>query len=356
MKTPALYFPTLDGLRFFAFVLVLIHHLPVPANPLLHMLHEQGWVGVHIFLFLSAYLLTAILSAELQASGRISVIKFYIRRALRIWPLYFAFCIGIFALFFLRNRHLEPEWFRFLGQLFFVDNVIAGFRDYNPIVFTRHLWTISLEEQFYLFLPLALTGMLASRKRLVAGVLALWLVFLGVRIAMVAWDAPHPMIWTSVFSADSLLLGTLLGALRPGPSRSVVLRIALLVGGLVALFSGVFLPPVYVAGWHQVLHYTVIAGGAAGLTLAALNEPALAFLAARPLRYLGKISYGLYVFHLIGIEAARRATAVMGSDWWLQAAVASAVTLLLAVASYELFERHFLKLKHRFETVRSRPA
>ncbi|CAN7688155.1 acyltransferase [Pseudoduganella sp. LjRoot289] len=358
MKTPALYFPTLDGLRFFAFFLVLLHHLPPSASPLLRLFQEQGWVGVHVFLFLSAYLLTAILRAEWQASGGISVRKFYMRRALRIWPLYFGFCVALFALTFIPRTIPVPhgDWFRFLGQMLFVDNIISGFRGYGDIPFTPHLWTISLEEQFYLFLPLMLASFLASSRRLVSGLLAIWLLFLGARLVMMLNQAPHPMIWTSMVSADSLLLGTLLGALRPVLPDSVPVRIALLAGGTAALFGGMWLTPIGVNGIHQVYIYTVTACGAAALTMAALHEPWLGFLASRPLRYLGKISYGLYVFHFMGIEIGRRVAGKLDGGWWVQAIAALLATMLLSVLSYELFERHFLKLKRKFETVRSRPV
>jgi len=212
-----LYFPTLDGLRFFAFLLVFIHHLPATTNTMVGMLHRHGWVGVHIFLFLSAYLLTAILKAEQYANGSISIRNFYVRRALRIWPLYLAFCLAAFAWSNFRNASLSIEWFRFAGLMGFFDNIIAGFRGYNPIPYTAHLWTISVEEQFYLFLPLLLAGLMASSVRLLRVLFVCWIVFLGIRLTAVLLEAPHPMIWTSVFSADSLLLGTALGAIRPIP-------------------------------------------------------------------------------------------------------------------------------------------
>src|SRR5690348_17164601 len=86
-KPRSLYFPTLDGLRFFAFALVLLNHLPAPKRVFLESLVHNGWVGVPIFLTLSAYLLTAILVTEYQQAGQVSVSRFYIRRLLRIWPL-----------------------------------------------------------------------------------------------------------------------------------------------------------------------------------------------------------------------------------------------------------------------------
>jgi peptidoglycan/LPS O-acetylase OafA/YrhL len=352
-----LYFPALDGLRFFAFLLVFIHHLPRSTEPILALLHDQGWVGVHVFLFLSAYLLTAILRAEQHVNGAISIKKFYIRRGLRIWPLYFVFCVCAFVLSnFLRPHPLPIEWFRFGGLMAFVDNIITGFRGYNPISYTAHLWTISLEEQFYLVLPLLLAGLLAVPTRLLRGLFACWLLFLAIRIIAVLLKAPHPMIWTSVFSADSLLLGTALGAMRPSPPSTVFMRVTIVIVGIFALFSGVFLPPIDKVGVHQVIVYSLIAVGAAALTTAALHEPLLRFLKERPLRYLGKISYGLYVFHVLGIAVGSKVAIWIGSaSWWVGALTAFAATTILSVLSYELFERQFLKLKQRFESVQSRP-
>ena len=354
---PALYFPALDGLRFFAFLLVFVHHLPRTSVPILALLHDQGWVGVHIFLLLSAYLLTTILRAERAANGKISVVKFYIRRGLRIWPLYFAFCICALVLSIFRHS-LPIDWFRFGGLIFFVDNVVTGFLGWNAIAYTAHLWTISLEEQFYLVLPVFLAGLLGAEPKHIWRVLVgCWLGFLGIRAIAVLLNAPHPMIWTSVFSADSLLLGTLLGALRPIPPKTVAVRLALVVGGTVALFAGIFFPPIDKIGAQQVVIYSFVAVGAAALTTAALHEPLLDFLAVNPFRYLGKISYGLYVFHFVGIAIGASLQAWIGStSWWVLAVLALIVTIGLSVLSYEFFERRFLVMKRRFETVQSRAA
>ncbi|HWP10680.1 MAG TPA: acyltransferase, partial [Ramlibacter sp.] len=263
---------------------------------------------------------------------------------------------GAFALSVLLYHQLPPAWLRLGGLALFVDNIIAGFHWYSPISYTEHLWTISLEEQFYLVLPLLLGGWLVARTRLLRSLAICWLLFVGFRIAAVLSQASHPLIWTSVFSADSLLLGTLFGALRPIPPSSVFVRLMIVAGGAVALFSGALLPPLAHAGAHQVIVYSFIAVGAAALTSAALHERWLAFLTARPLRYLGKISYGLYVFHLLGIALAKLAPWPVSTSWWVEALTAFAATLALSVVSYELFERQFLKLKQRFETVRSRPV
>lgn len=352
-----LYFPALDGLRFFAFLLVFIHHLPKsPSSEILGVIHDQGWVGVHLFLFISAYLLTAILAAERSSNGRISVRNFYIRRGLRIWPLYFLYVVAVFLLSVVLAHQLSPHWLRLASLLAFVDNIVSGVSGYNPIPFTAHLWTIALEEQFYLVLPFFLGAMLLSRKRLVIGLFVCWFIFLGVRISLVLFGAPHPGIWTSVFSADSLLLGTLFGALRPPAPRSKLSRMILPVIGVLLIFSGAFMPGIEKLGFHQVYLYTAVAIGAAIVTFSALHEPFLQFLTSRSLRYLGKVSYGLYVFHMLGIAIGVKAGKhLLPDSWWIGACLALLITIAIAAFSYRFFEKYFLTFKHRFEAIRSRP-
>lgn len=350
-----LYFPTLDGLRFFAFLLVFIHHLPTAPNRLLRVVDEYGWVGVHLFLFLSAFLLTSILRKELEQTGTISIVHFYVRRGLRIWPLYFAFCFAMLAFQVFWRTDMPVDWGRFIGLLFFFENVLTGWQGYNEMPYVPHLWTISLEEQFYLFLPILLLKWLGEPRRLLQALVVLWLLFLGVRVLSVLLGAEHPFIWTSVFSADSLLLGTALGAVRLPVALSNRWLPFLMVPGAVLLVSGVFLAPVYAIGWHQVVLYSLVALGAACVVVAGLLSPAYSFLGHQPLAYLGKISYGLYIFHLIGIALGGKVAQALGSDsWWTLALMSLACTLILSIASYELYEKHFLRLKRRFESVHSR--
>jgi len=159
------YRPELDVLRFIAFFLVLILHTSPPlldsykawyASPsvrlVLYRLFSAGGFGLSIFFCLSAYLIATLLLRERSRTGDINLKAFYIRRILRIWPLYFA------ALFagFLRSYtgHLQHYPLAFLFYIFLAGNwycAIYGF-PLNPIL---PLWSISVEEQFYLFIPLS---------------------------------------------------------------------------------------------------------------------------------------------------------------------------------------------------------
>lgn len=356
------YVPALDGLRFCAFLLVFVHHLPRAASPWLAAVQDIGWVGVHIFLVLSAYLLTAILRAELDARGRIAVAKFYVRRILRIWPLYFAVCAASFGMAVLQHGWNAPDAWRLAGLLLFVDNAVSGLLDFNPLPYVAHLWTLSLEEQFYILLPVLAWRWMRDARVLQQRLLTVWVIFVILRFISVLAGARHPFIWTALFSADSLLAGTALGAglldgLRQRAARQGALwRAGAIAAGVVLLGAGRGGPGIGINGPHQVVVYALVALGAAVLTLRVLDDPWLRVLGAKPVRYAGKISYGLYVFHLGGIEAGLRAGAwLMPTSWFTGAALSFVVTCALAAASYAWFETPFLRLKRRFETVKTRP-
>lgn len=351
--TPALYFPTLDGLRFVAFMLVFVHHLPRASHPALLFVKDYGYVGVCIFLTLSAYLLTVILEAEHRRTGTISVRNFLIRRGLRIWPLYVLFVVAMTAYGF-ATLNWPRLAVRCAGLLTFTDNVLSGFWGYCRIPCSAHLWTVSLEEQFYLALPFMLATWLRGRRSIVPCLAFLWLAFVAARAASVAARMPYTFIWTSVISGDTILVGVLLALVGWKPTTTGA-RLSCLGGGLLGLASPAFLPPLQVVGPHQVVLYTTIAAGTGLLLLATLHVPWLAFLGARPLRYLGKISYGLYVFHLLGMKVSHATIErVIGHGWLAHAAGSLAVTMLLAALSYEWLEKPFLGLKARFEVVRTR--
>ena len=214
-KSAPLYFPTLDGLRFLAFMLVFIHHMFPTPDLILHTITNFGWGGVHVFFALSAFLLTRLLRAEHEKTGTISVGRFFMRRGLRIWPLYFVVIAGATVIWGVRLEDTNGI-VRLLGLLTFTDNILTGLASheafpYNPNPYLMHLWTIGLEEQFYLILPFVLKATLGRKKLLKVILLVTLAVFIILRGFAVAYGPPHPFLWTSVFSADALVLGMLLG-------------------------------------------------------------------------------------------------------------------------------------------------
>ena len=151
------YHPELDGLRFVAFLFVFIHHIspqelfpraPHPLASAWMLFKLTGALGVDLFFCLSAYLITMLLLIEWESRGGVSVRRFYIRRILRIWPLYFGFLALAIALPALGLRQ-EPLGVQTLPFLLFVGNWSSAFLG-APNNVAGPLWSVSLEEQFYI--------------------------------------------------------------------------------------------------------------------------------------------------------------------------------------------------------------
>jgi len=160
---PSFYRPELDVLRFFAFFSVFVAHLeqaPILLSAsaiklkLLHaytLIRESGAFGMCIFFLLSAYLITELLIRERTSTGSIHLAAFYTRRILRIWPLYFgAVFAGYFVGLLLPQFHLSRAWVA--AFVFLAGNWYTGIVNYAPST-VGALWSISLEEQFYLLCP-----------------------------------------------------------------------------------------------------------------------------------------------------------------------------------------------------------
>ncbi len=378
-KTPSdrddrLYFPSLDGLRFLGFVLVFLSHFSNPAGfgpTNRHWLAFQqfGWIGVDLFFALSAFLIFSLLLAEHGRASRIRVGAFYVRRSLRIWPLYFFYlCIGLFllpkiidspALMF--KQHAIPL-FTFLANYSY-----ARFLESLPW-FLAHLWTISLEEQFYLFAPFVgvfLATQIKRPLRLMALFVAAFAFTIAWRYYLVDNGFRHPYAFVVLLSRlDPFIVGATcavvykrLPKLFNATSGIVAFTVALGSYALVASFPQVGSSP------HTVWQLTVVALFGGSMIIASFSlAPLRAVLSVWPTRMLGRISYGLYVYHIPCIIlvpryfVAERYVEPGISSWLLLMSVVLLVIMVVSTLSYLLLERPFLKLKRNFEVVRSRPA
>jgi peptidoglycan/LPS O-acetylase OafA/YrhL len=372
------YFPQLDGLRFVAALLVLISHLDSPAEffpdqtlglGLLVRLNTFGWVGVDIFLVLSSYLIFSLLMEEKRTRGRISIRDFYIRRALRIWPLYFPYLMSAFFLLPLLiqppvqlgptlRQHLLP-FLTFTGNLSYIlypTTLLFSF---------AHLWTISLEEQFYAVAPVI--AFFGRALRPYAGRLAvLALAFTtGAKWYVMANAVPYPTIWVFTFCRlDPFVVGAALAVLfakHPAFVRLPLGWLFMTLGGVgfYALSSAPQIGTTMQTVWQ--LQASAAASGA--LLLGVLLRAGGARIFSLPgLPYLGKISYGIYVYHEFALFLVRNdatswlADIAAGVRWFLILILALALTVCMAAGSYQLWERRFLRFKLRFEVIPSRVA
>jgi peptidoglycan/LPS O-acetylase OafA/YrhL len=370
------YRPELDALRFFAFLAVFAFHRMdyVPTDPVTDLwsfrLGTVGAFGVPVFFLLSAFLITELLLRERTATGRIHVRSFYIRRILRIWPLYFAVFYGLALV----NRFVPGTGtanpLAWLAFTFFSGNWYITFRGWiagsvDP------LWSISVEEQFYLVIPLL--AALGGRKALaIASWILLAVAYVTVLLYGIHRSPGDHGEWTNsfvhfqFFSAGTLIALILRGRLI---SLSLPLRVVGIVAGIVCWFSAMMGFRVQswnpqptalgsVAGWLLVLAGTVLLF-LSTLGLAERYIPAW-------LAYFGRISYGLYLFHsfvfFLIFEKAKpilnQLSALLRLNLMLRNTLGTMIVLVLSLLvshlSYRYFEALFLAMKRKFTFVQAR--
>jgi peptidoglycan/LPS O-acetylase OafA/YrhL len=361
------YIPALDGLRALAILLVIPHnvfvlHPPYPAIafPFVTWMHS-GWIGVTLFFVLSGFLITGNL---LDTRGTANYYSAFIgRRALRILPLYFGVLLAAFVVVPLLVNPLPQDLEDTLhNQVFlwtFVSNWTAPYG--GAVSGFSHFWSLAVEEQFYLLWPFVVVRCRPAALLWVCGVTAL--VALVTRCALLAAHFPDDALYMfTPCRMDALAFGATAAALiRIPAARARLERLAPWVA--IAALSVLAAEMVYtddfeMYGWRpQGLGYTLLSLGFALVVLlvaiptAGVLREGIRVLAWAPLRLIGRYSYGMYVFHLplhmfFGNLLLHRLfpqiTTGVGLGYSLVIIVASFAT---AAASYELYERRFLKLK-----------
>ena len=300
-----IYFPELDGLRFFAFLLVFMNHHPLFTKiPYLTFLHSYGWIGVDLFFVLSAFLFTKLLIAEFYKTKTVNFKKFYIRRIFRIWPIYFLLVIFSIVLYLFLKKSIDTNiGFRIFGLFTFTDNIMSALHGYNPLPYTAHLWTIAYEEQFYVFIPLIIILLVRTTlKRKLISLILIFLMFNVFRFIMIANNATHPAIWVlPVTHFESILLGIVMGF---GGFNFLLKRMSSLVIGLIGILFFVLLlllPNLENISYWLTLSYTFIGISTSMILFSVLNSAYLKKIFSHKIFvFLGKRSYGLYLYHLLG--------------------------------------------------------
>jgi peptidoglycan/LPS O-acetylase OafA/YrhL len=365
------YRPELDALRFFAFLGVFIFHAaprtmnfynaagyPHWLSGLIIPTFGAGAYGVDLFFALSAYLITSLLLRERAATGALDLRGFYVRRILRIWPLYLAFVAfaAVFAML-VPGQHLPMRYV--LGYSLLAGNWIYVFYGL-PASFAVPLWTVSIEEQFYLAWPLALRK--ASVRTMAAIAFLLLVVASAWRVWLAISAAPVEQIEYNTFTRlDPIALGVLIALFgHKLPSFTRPQRILLLCAGIVTWIAVYALtvtsPTLKFTTWRMAVGHPFTALASAAVLLSVLGSQH-SFLRNPALLYLGKISYGLYVLHEFAHFCAIRMVHASTPFMVLaQSVVGLALTVLLAAASYRWLESPFLRLKERFAHVQSRPV
>jgi len=318
-----------------------------------------GAFGVSLFFVLSSYLITELLLREKDLMGTLDIRSFYIRRILRIWPLYFAFLALAVALqWIVPGQHVTVRagvWFSFLAGNWFI--VFHGFP--SSVIFP--LWSVSIEEQFYITWPAVVRKVSETGMLLFAGLL-----LLAATVARIYLGTHHALegdVWCNTFvQLDPIAAGILIAVLLKGeiPRLSRLARAAMMLAGITALalgslYFGIKNDPL--TTMRIVLGYPSIALGGVLLLLSVLRSRTSD--GNRVLIYLGRISYGLYVFHVLGLLISDHTVPDQAANLFrysLRVGVALAATIAMAAVSYRWLETPFLSLKQRFTHVLSRPG
>jgi peptidoglycan/LPS O-acetylase OafA/YrhL len=309
-----------------------------------------------LFFALSAFLITSLLLREREETGGISLRRFYLRRVLRIWPLYFlVIALGVVLAHTMAKQSLP--WYYVAGYLLFVGNWVHAVFG-RPESVCSPLWTVSIEEQFYLIWPL-LMKMLGRRGMIIAGIATFLLANVSRMVFMLTGWSGGFIYYGSTSRCDSLALGILLALFADRlPKLTRGMRLLFVATGLMGwVVSSAWLNeqpgPV---DMRMVLGRLVVSLAAGAILYGCLHSRSRLVRGDWVVR-LGKISYGLYMLHLTGILIMLSLLhPVWGWQLLATKALGFVMTVILALASYRWIESPFLRLKDRFATVLSRPV
>jgi peptidoglycan/LPS O-acetylase OafA/YrhL len=291
------YNPALDGLRAVAVLLVLEYHADWHVGGL------RGYVGVDIFFVLSGFLITTLLLNQIDDGG-IRLWDFYVRRARRLYP----------ALLVLVGACMLAGWVHWIGAL----QTLLYLADYTGTAGTlAHTWSLAVEEHYYMIWPLVLPSIARmGRKR------AAWLLF-GCYVAASLWAELRLIEWRENYRFDTRMSGLILGSMVAFLPRDSKVPFALLMAASALLMLGH-------PGFRQ------FAEAATACVILLSYQTVIPFLTRAPFVYIGKISYGVYLYHWPVQGIALRYV-----DGFTQFVLSTLATIAIAAISYHTVEAYF---------------
>jgi peptidoglycan/LPS O-acetylase OafA/YrhL len=351
------YRPGLDGLRAVGILTVLAFHVGAFSGT---RVLDGGFLGVQVFFVISGFLITALLLEEHERNERISLGRFYVRRALRLFPaLFAAVAVAVVYASFAPRNQLHDTAKEAIAAVFYWDNWFHGLRVGKDTILL-HTWSLSIEEQFYLVWPLVLLVALRfTRSRS-----GLWLLPLalaaGAAVARAAVIAVHPGSFGRLYfgtdtRADALLIGCTLALVwaRGWLQRAAdafawlglpaVVALALLMWFATVPGRNLYLYGLLACSLASAVLIADVVVGRPRLLVRALEQP--------PLVFVGKISYGLYLWHYVVFWIVRDYTG--GWSHASRVPLELAASVGVAVASYYLLELPIIGYKARFTPQRA---
>jgi peptidoglycan/LPS O-acetylase OafA/YrhL len=372
-----IFFPNLDGLRFISFFVVFLHHCYLwffnnlqqsspTAYGLQAFLFKYGSLGVNFFFVLSGFLITYLLIKEKEVTGTIHVGNFYVRRILRIWPLYFL-CILLGFIVWPMLKQMTGEAANESAHIWYYIFLIGNF-DYmhtwpvKPEAITiLVLWSVCVEEQFYLAWPVVLKIVPTKYYKFI---------FIGIMVFSLLFrcfytegtDADHAVRYFHTFSLiGDMALGALMAWLvsYPNKFRDFITNLSKPAIAFIYIITlGLCLGKEYIFPYGvPIIFERLVIGIFFALIIAEQNYAKNSLFKMSRFRLMSKLgiyTYGLYCLHLLGMYIIVQIANKMGwNQEGLGVVAALAIlgllsSIVIALASYHLFEKWFLKWKDKF--------
>jgi peptidoglycan/LPS O-acetylase OafA/YrhL len=356
------YVPAFDGFRAICIAGVILVHVGPTSAPWFEALRDRGWFGVDAFFVLSGFLISSILLRELARDDTINLPRFYLRRALRLQPAYGSALVLMLLSGYLLDRDyfrtMVPAWPYFLTYTL---NLAVAFAVINPPALITVSWSLCIEEQFYLLWPWVLRRVGAGRTLQ----FLLWALsgFAVYRATLYWWLTRGHFLAPSAPAVNRIAFGTdtRIDTILYGCALAVAIRADVPAALWAALRRSSMFPTLVVAAaaltiWWlndpRFFRYGAIGPALAGVTFAMViaalvlqpqSWPSRA-LSWRPLVFIGKVSYGVYLFHLLVISAlahllhAPYGTVLSLPTELVEVALAFALSVLVAWVHYRLVE------------------
>jgi len=343
------HFKALDGVRGIAALMVVFFHyfIDVHSSTLFLTLIKKiavfGQTGVSLFFVLSGFLITRILLHSKEDNNYFK--NFYARRSFRIFPLYFLFLILYFYVlpFLVEVNNNAPSWFYWV----YLQNIAMTFNwDNNGPL---HFWSLAVEEHFYLFWPL-IVYFFDINKIFLNGII---LIIISCLLRFYLADANYESFYFTFTRMDDLVLGTFLAILEKknflGLRSKKIFAYALVFLFILNLVPWFFIDLIS-HFWLQIFKYPLIASfyfALIGYLISDSESKTSTFFKFPWLRFSGKISYGLYVYHPVVFLLG--AKYLYHSYVFIDFSLLVLFTFILSTLSFYIFENQFIKLKRYFE-------
>lgn len=348
------HFHTFDAFRFFSFLLVFFHHLPKTGISYIDFFFNSGGIGVLFFFILSGFLITYILLHEKEVTGKISLKNFFLRRVLRIWPLFYVMVAFAYVSPYLlellhlpyQNEGYKPDIFM---SVFFAENykmmLTNNFPDGAPL---RVMWSLCIEEHFYILWGIALYYI---SKNNVPFLIIFSIVIANIaRLIYTHLQISHIDILTHI---DYFAFGAIPAYLLVH-KKNYLNYVENIPKRLKYLFLLITLSVLFVISNTDSIFITYISPVILGLLfstciLLTLVNNAIHIKDTLWFSKLGTYTYALYLFHTVFILLFVQVFKFLSiSNWILLALTSLIATIILSIISYHLYEKQFLKLKKYF--------